>query len=193
MKSTHTVPYRRKREGRTDYQRRLKLLASNKPRIVVRKSLKNIQLQVIEYSPTGDKVLLNAHSRELAKYGWKADMSNTPAAYLVGFLLGTKAKKTKLNEGIADIGGHTSVKGCVVYAALKGVSDAGMNVPLSEDVVPNTERLQGEHIARWAAELKAKDPARYQRVFSKYLKNSLNPEELPKHMAQVKQKIMGGA
>jgi len=192
MKSTYTVPYRRKREGKTDYQTRLKLLSSRQPRIVVRKSLKHVQLQVIDYSPQGDRVLLTAHSRELAKFGWKGDNGNTPAAYLVGLLLGNKAKKAKVLSGIADIGMQTSVKGSAVYAALKGAVDGGLQIPLSKEIVPAAARLKGEHIAQWAKTLKAKNPVQYERLFAKYLKNKLQPEDLPAHIEQVRQKIMGG-
>ena len=44
----HVKP-RRRREGKTDYRKRLRLLRSGKVRMVVRKSLKNTQIQLIEY------------------------------------------------------------------------------------------------------------------------------------------------
>jgi large subunit ribosomal protein L18 len=37
---TYKMPFRRRREGKTNYTKRLKLLLSRKPRLVVRKSLK---------------------------------------------------------------------------------------------------------------------------------------------------------
>ena len=46
---TQVVPFKRKREGKTDYKKRLKLLSSSKPRLVIRKSLKNMTVQIIEY------------------------------------------------------------------------------------------------------------------------------------------------
>ena len=44
----HVKP-RRRREGKTDYRKRLRLLRSRKIRMVVRKSLKNTQVQLVEY------------------------------------------------------------------------------------------------------------------------------------------------
>ena len=41
--------FKRKRLGITDYKKRLSLLLSNKPRLVIRKSLKHINVQIIEY------------------------------------------------------------------------------------------------------------------------------------------------
>jgi large subunit ribosomal protein L18 len=49
----HVKP-RRQREGRTNYRKRLKLLRSGKVRAVVRKSIKNTQIQLIEYKEKGD-------------------------------------------------------------------------------------------------------------------------------------------
>jgi len=33
-----------------------------------------------------------------------------------------------------------------VYAALKGMADAGLEVPHDEDILPSDERINGEHI-----------------------------------------------
>ena len=87
----HVKP-RRHREGRTDYRRRLRLLKSRKTRIVVRKSLNNIRVQFVEYSPEGDKISISVVSSELVKnYNWKYSVSTIPAAYLTGLLAGKKA------------------------------------------------------------------------------------------------------
>ena len=45
----YTVKYRRQREGKTNYDKRLKLLLSGKPRLIIRPSLKGITIQVEEY------------------------------------------------------------------------------------------------------------------------------------------------
>ena len=90
---TYNLGFRRKREGRTNYRKRLKILASNKSRLVVRKSLNNITAQVIEYHDDGDRIILSSDSKTLKKFGWKANKGNLPSAYLVGILLGTLAKK----------------------------------------------------------------------------------------------------
>ena len=87
----YTVQFRRKREGATNYRIRLKILASNKPRLVVRKSLKNIQAAIVVYDKKGDAAKVASHSSNLKKFGWVYDTGNLPAAYLVGFLLGKRA------------------------------------------------------------------------------------------------------
>jgi large subunit ribosomal protein L18 len=142
---TQLVPFKRKRDGKTDYKKRLKLLSSKKPRLVIRKSLKNLSVQIIEYDPKGDKINVSAHSRELIKRGWKGYRRNLPAAYLVGLLCGTRAKKNGIKEAVLDLGLYPSVKGSILYAALKGVLDAGVKVPHSEEILPPEERLVGAH------------------------------------------------
>lgn len=140
------VPYKRKLEGRTDYRKRLALVKSGMPRLVIRKSLNNIIVQVVNYETKGDKVIVSAHSNELAKLGWKGRKRNLPAAYLVGLLCGKKAKEKNVSKAILDMGLYTSVKGSVVYAALKGAVDAGLEVPHDEAVIPPEDRLKGKHI-----------------------------------------------
>jgi large subunit ribosomal protein L18 len=189
--NTYTVPYRRKREARTDYGRRMKLLAGGKPRLVVRKSLKHFRLQVVEYSPAGDKVLIEAHTAELRKSGWKGGTGGTPAAYLCGLLLARKARQARIAEAVPDIGSYASVKGAVLYAALKGAVDGGLKVPLAAEVVPHDDRLTGKAIAAWAAQLRKSNPDQYKRQFSACLGRGLEPEHLPEHVASVKKALAG--
>ena len=184
----YCVPFRRRREGKTDYKARKALVLSGKPRLVARGSLKNMIVQIIVAKPCGDEVIVSAHSKELTRdYRWKAPRGNIPASYLTGLLCGLKAKTKGVEEAILDIGLCSSAKN-VVFAALKGVLDAGVNVPYSEEKLPNEGRIKGEHIAKYA-EILAPNPEEYQTRFSKYLKQKLPPEEFPKHFAKVKKGI----
>jgi large subunit ribosomal protein L18 len=155
----HVKP-RRHREGRTDYRRRLRLLKSRKIRIVVRKSLKNISVQFVEYSPDGDKIITSAVSSELIKFNWKHSVSTTPAAYLTGLLAGKKAKDKGIKEGILDIGRYRPTRGNKFFATLKGVVDAGIQCPHDEGMIPSEDRILGKHlddkIAPLAGEIKDK-------------------------------------
>ena len=143
--------FKRKKLGKTDYRKRLRLLLANKPRLVVRKSLKNILGQIVEYGDKGDKVILSAHSSELKKYGWEGNKGNIPSSYLVGLLVGTKAKKKDIKELILDMGLQNSVKGSRIYALLKGCIDAGLNIPHSKDILPIEDRIKGKHIEKFDA------------------------------------------
>jgi len=186
----YKVPFRRRREGKTNYRKRLRLILSGKPRLVARKTLNYIIAQIVEARVEGDHVLASAHSSELRKYGWLAACDNTPAAYLTGLLAGYRALKAGVKEAVLDIGLHRPVKGARIFAVLKGAVDAGLEVPHSEEILPSEDRIRGEHISEYAKKLKEEDPITYERFFSQYLKRGLPPEELPSHFEEVKEKII---
>lgn len=185
---TRTVPHRRKREGRTNYKKRLNLLKSRTPRLVVRRSTRTITAQVIKFNPDGDQVLASASSKSIAKLGWKAYGANMSAAYLVGYLLGKSAQAKGCEQAVLDLGLDNSMRGSKLYATLKGALDAGLNVNHSEDVLPSEERVNGTHIAKYAETLKA-DQEKYNKQFSAYLKQGVQPENLTNLFAEVKKKI----
>ncbi len=142
----YKVARRRRRECKTDYRRRINLLRSGLPRAVVRKSLRNLRIQLIDYAPKGDRVLASAEASELEKYGWKGAASNIPAAYLTGFLAGKRAINAGVERAVLDIGLHTPTKGAKIFASLKGLLDAGIEIPHGEEVLPPEGRIMGEHI-----------------------------------------------
>ena len=144
---TFTVQFRRKREGKTNYKKRLKLLLSKKIRLVIRLSLMDVSCQLIEFHPEGDRVVAAAHSRALKKLGWKFHNGNIPSAYLTGYLLGARAKEKGIKEAVLDIGLKGPVKGSRVFACLKGAVDAGLDIAYSEEIIPPEKRLSGKHIS----------------------------------------------
>ena len=186
----YRVPWRRRREGKTNYYKRYELVISGKPRFVVRRTNNYVIVQVVEAAIEGDKTIAAAHSRELVKkYGWLGGTKNTAAAYLTGLLAGYRALKAGVYEAVLDIGLATPTPGSRVFAALKGGVDAGLRIPHSEEILPPMERIRGEHIAAWAAKLKEENPEFYRRQFSQYLKAGLEPERLPEHFDEVLARI----
>ncbi len=150
------VPFRRRREGKTDYYARGRLIVADSPRMVVRKTNKHIIIQLVEAEMDGDKTLITAHSKELVKYGYKGSTSSTPSAYLTGMLFAVKALNAEQESAILDIGLHRATQGARVFAALKGAVEAGLDVPHGEDILPDDARVKGEHIAAYAPD-RAKD------------------------------------
>lgn len=140
------LAYRRKREGKTNYKKRLSLLKSGVPRLVVRRSNKYLLLQLIEYTPDGDKVVLSLSSKELTKHGFKSSAKSIPASYLTGGLLAKKAAEKKITKAIVDLGLQTHRGGTRIYAAIKGAIDAGLDIPARDEVFPGAARLSGEHL-----------------------------------------------
>lgn len=117
---------------------------SGLPRVVVRKSLRSIVVQCIEYAPQGDRVIASATAFELKELGWKSSLSNTSAAYLTGLLAGSRAAKKGMEKAVLDIGMQSPSKGSKVFASLKGLLDAGIEIPHGGEVIPSNERLRGK-------------------------------------------------
>ncbi|MFQ6068113.1 MAG: 50S ribosomal protein L18 [Candidatus Bathyarchaeia archaeon] len=187
---SYNVPFRRRREGKTDYKARKALIISKLPRVVIRGSLNHMNVQIIEASPRGDKVIVSANSQELKKYGWKAACGNLPSAYLTGLLCGIRAVAKNVKKAVADIGLHQPTKGARVFASLKGVIDAGINTPHGAEKLPDEKRLKGQHIADYAKSLVSSNPELYEKTFSKYLERKLLPEKLIEHFEATKEKIV---
>ncbi len=139
------VPFRRRREHKTDFRHRKGLLTSGLPRAVVRCSSRNTMIQITKFELEGDNIIASATTKELAKLGWKHPTGNTSAAYLAGYLAGIRAKKLA-TKAVLDIGLHTPTKGGKVFAALKGLVDAGMDIPHDEVIFPAEDRINGSHI-----------------------------------------------
>jgi len=162
----YQVQYRRRREGKTDYHRRKKLTCQDKNkynspkyRLVVRLTNRDVICQIAYAKLTGDSILAAAYSHELPRYGLPVGLTNYPACYATGLLLGRRLLK-KLNldtkyEGkvkadgelfsveenadgprpfraLLDVGLARTSTGARIFAALKGALDAGVSVPHSE-------------------------------------------------------------
>ena len=144
---------RRRREVRTDYHQRLRLLKSGKPRLVARKSNKHVTAQLVATGPDGDETIASAHSSDLAEYDWEAPTGNLPAAYLTGLLAGQRAVDAGVEEAVLDIGLNTATPGSKVFAIQEGVIDAGLDVPHNDSVFADWSRTRGEHVAAYAESL----------------------------------------
>ncbi len=147
LKPTYKMPFRRRREGKTNYRKRLALLKSGKHRLVVRKSLKYITVQIIGYDEVGDRTVVSVSSKQLRSFGWQFSCDNIPAAYLTGMLIAKKAGEKKIKEVVLDTGLYTSTKGSRIYAVVKGVRDGGLQINVDEKMFPSEDRIAGKHIA----------------------------------------------
>ena len=142
----YKVPFRRRRECVTDYHHRRRILMGRTTRLVVRKSLKKITAQLIDYKATGDIVVASASSKELEKFGWKGSIKNMPAAYLTGLIIAKRGTNAKIEDAVLDLGLKDPVPGSLPFAVVKGAQDGGLGIPMSEKVTPSDERIAGEHI-----------------------------------------------
>ncbi len=111
--------------------------------IAINVTNENTQVQILKPHITGDQVIASAHSRFLLKDGWKGSRKNIPAAYLTGYFAGKKALSKGVDNAIVYSGTRKYTQR--MAAGVKGVIDAGVKVPSSEETFPSEERINGEH------------------------------------------------
>lgn len=186
----YKVPFRRRRESKTDYHARRRMVRSGQHRLVVRKTSTRIIVQLMEALPEGDRCVATADSQQLKDFGWHGGVKNISAAYLTGFLAGYRALKAGTDNAIADIGLIKPIPGSRVFSAIKGAVDAGISIPCSEKMYPQEKRIRGEHIAAYAKELSANQPSLFKRQYSKLSKTRVDLTKLPEMYDATKKKIV---
>ena len=144
------VQKRRRREYKTDYLKRLKLLKSGKPRVVFRKTNKYVISQYITSNEAQDKVEIGFDSRDLLKHGWpnefKGSLKSISASYLLGYLMGKRILKEKKEKPIVDFGMIQSLHKTKVFAFVKGLIDSGLDIQSKKEAYPDESRIMGEHM-----------------------------------------------
>ena len=144
------VPKRRRRENKTDYAKRLKLLKGNSPRIVFRRTNKYIIAQYVTSREAQDKIVFGLTSKELLIHGWPENahgsLKSITASYLTGLLAGKKILREKLKAPIMDFGMHRTIHKTREFAFLKGLVDAGVELKTIEKTFPEESRIKGEHM-----------------------------------------------
>jgi large subunit ribosomal protein L18 len=135
---------RRRAENKTDYNARLAMLKSGKRRLVVRKTNKYIIAQIIDSDHAQDKILVGANSKELLGKGWPKENSGSlksrAAAYLTGYLLGSKADKKE--DLIVDIGLQRHISKSRICAVIKGAVDSGLKISHDPEALPEVSEVQ---------------------------------------------------
>jgi len=106
----YQVQFRRRREGKTDYYARKRLVTQDKNkyntpkyRLIVRFTNKDVIAQIAYSTIEGDHIVAAAYSHELPKYGVKVGLTNYASSYATGLLLARRLL-TKLNLASAYAG-----------------------------------------------------------------------------------------
>lgn len=111
------VKYRRRREGKTDYNARRKMIKqpkykynNKKYRLIVRFSNSKVVCQIAYATIQGDHIIAQAASTELPRYGVPCGLKNYAAAYCTGLLIARRVlKKLGLDgdfEGVKEADGE---------------------------------------------------------------------------------------
>ena len=143
---------KRRREHKTDYLVRLKLLKSEKPRLVFRKTNKYFIIQYVESDEAKDKIIFGTTSKILLKNGWpkefEGSLKSIPAAYLIGYFVGKKIQKDKLKTPVVDLGMIRTLHKSKPFAFIKGLIDSGLEISCKEEAFPEEERIQGKNLKK---------------------------------------------
>lgn len=141
---------RRRREAKTDYSNRLKLLKGHKPRIVFRKTNRYIIAQYVTSEKAQDKVEITMSSKDLLKNGWpkekEGSLKSLPAAYFTGILIAKKIVSEKKETPILDLGMLRVLHKSKIYAFIKGLIDGGIKIKCPKEAFPEEERIQGKNM-----------------------------------------------
>ncbi|ESQ37050.1 hypothetical protein EUTSA_v10002621mg [Eutrema salsugineum] len=112
----YQVKFRRRRDGKTDYRARIRLINQDKNkyntpkyRFVVRFTNKDIVAQIVSASIAGDIVKASAYAHELPHYGLTVGLTNYAAAYCTGLLLARRV--LKMLEMDAEYEGNVEATG----------------------------------------------------------------------------------
>ncbi len=141
---------RRRKENKTDYNIRMKLLKSDVPRAVFRKTDRYIIAAYVKSDEAKDKVVFGITSKLLLKHGWPEDMKGSlkslSASYLTGFIFGKKISEKKLEVPVLDMGMIRNVPKGRVFAFVKGIVDSGIKIKSGTEVFPSEERIKGKNM-----------------------------------------------
>lgn len=140
---------RRRIENKTDYGKRAKMLQSKRERLVFRKTNRYVIAQCVTSENAQDRIIVGVTSKDLLKYGWpknfEGSLKSIPASYLTGLLIGKKIVEKKMDP-IVDLGMHRVLHKTKIYAFLKGIKDAGLNVTEKENLFPEETRIRGQNL-----------------------------------------------
>jgi large subunit ribosomal protein L5e len=178
--------FRRRREAKTDYHARKGLVIQDldkyvapKYRLVARITNSKVVAQIVYATLTGDKVIAEANSKELLRYGLHNAYTSYSAGYATGLLLARRLLKSlKLDSiyagakaidgndydvsaqvhesrrpfmAILDIGIRRPTIGNRVFAVMKGACDGGVHIPHSTRKFPGYEKGKSKKDSKYDA------------------------------------------
>ncbi len=148
MKTRYTPIFRRRRKGKTNYLKRKSMIISKKTLLCIRTSNKYSSFQFLVPMINGDLMKSTSHSVQLSKFGWTNSGKNTQALYLTGYLAGKKAKLAGIKDAILYSGMRQFTAKSSLIAGLKGVIDAGIDIPADHDIFSKENKFKTETIEK---------------------------------------------
>merc|ERR1712134_245294 len=214
----YQTKFRRRREGKTDYQARKGLCAQyknkfNTPkyRMIVRSTNKDVVCQIAYSRMQGDIIVAAAYSHELPRYGLSVGLKNYKLDELyVGQAEadGEEYNVEPVDDGprpfrcFLDVGLNRTTTGNKVFGALKGALDGGLDIPHNNKRFPGFDDeskefdaethcgyIFGSNIKDYMEALKEENDETYAKQFSKYIKEGIEPDQLEDLYSKVHENI----
>lgn len=199
----YQTKFRRRREAKTDYYARKNMITQDlnkyvapKYRLVARITNNKVIAQIAYSTLVGDKVIAEANSKELTRYGLNNAFTSYSAAYATGLLLArrllTSLKMDSLYSGISkidgseydvsaqlneskkpfmailDIGIRRPTIGNRVFAVMKGACDGGVHIPHSTRKFPGSTPKDGKNKGEYNASVHR------DRIYGKHIDQYMN-------------------
>ncbi|KAJ7953275.1 60S ribosomal protein L5 [Quillaja saponaria] len=192
------VKFKRRREGKTDYRARIRLINQDKNkyntpkyRFVVRFTNKDIVAQITSASIAGDMVLAAAYAHELPHYGLEVGLTNYAAAYCTGLLLARRVlKKLEMDDeyegNVEATGEDFSVEPAETRRPFRALLDVGLLRTTTGNRIFGALKgaLDGgldiphsdKRFAGFSKDNKQLDAEKYQSHFSEYVKRGIEAD-----------------
>jgi len=100
-------------------------------------------------------------------------------------------------NALLDVGLKRTTTGAKVFGALKGATDGGIYIPHTEkryvgydeegkklDAEVLKKHIFGGHVADYQKNLKSENPTKYEKLFAKYIKSGIKPEDIEARWAK---------
>merc|ERR1712139_98814 len=198
------VKWRRRREGKTDFYARKRLINQEKNkyftpkfRLVVRFTNRDIIAQIVSAKIVGDEVLTSAYAHELQKFGMPGKLGLADKYAGAEEVDGNAFIVDEMDDGprpfkaVLDVGLKRTTTGSRSFGVMKGAADGGLLIPHNEKRFPGFDReskeldaevhrehIMGEHVAEYMRLLEEENPGKYEQQFARYIKAGVNADGL---------------
>merc|ERR1712121_268904 len=199
------VKYKRRREGKTDYFARRRLICQDKNkyntpkyRLIVRFTNKDIICQIAYARVYGDVIVESAYAHELPKYGVKVGLTKYGLNEIYEGQTEANGEDFSVEDvdgehgafrAYLDIGLARTSTGAKIFGALKGAVDGGIDIPHSNRRFPgfdaeskeynaqvHKDHILGQHVSKYMESLLEDDEDAYKKQFSQFVKNGITAD-----------------
>ncbi|CAO2594053.1 60S ribosomal protein L5 [Lemmus lemmus] len=181
----YQVRFRRRREGKTDYYARKRLVIQDKNKyntpkygMIVRVTNRDIICQIAYARIEGEMIVCAAYAHQLPKYGVKVGLTNYAAAYCTSLLLARRLLNRfgmdKIYEGQVEVTGYEYNVESIDGHTKRFPGYDSESKEFNAEV--HRKHIIGQNVADYMRYLMEEDEDAYKKQFSQYTKNNVTPD-----------------